>query len=960
MFISYPRGGRAHTWAEKVHADLDARGANVFRDLTGVAEGEDNWYARTRDALEAADVVVAVFGADSEGSRWQENEMLYADAHALPVVAFTTGTERLPFYAIAKQPVPLRDAHAPAASFAALAAAIAGKAQAPRAAVAPDQAPHSAQRQCEIEWLNAQLHNALADHEALYEPLVAHQRAAPAGARLRRGLRFDPQMMMRLFEPNRPAEARPEALPPFDDVLDAYRSLHTRREPRLVVLGEPGAGKSFSLERITCHHARLALRDPAAPVPLLLKLGLWTRADKPLAAFAEEQLGELGRHLLALRDQGRAVLLLDGLNEIPPSQRAAKAAQIRELADDRRWAAVVMSCRERDYGVDFQMPFDQLTLQPLTPPQVHRCLHRGLVLAHGQVAGTELAEQRFWQIAGGEDLAEVWGLWKEAGASFEAVWTLDDIPKDLKNDYDKLGWHQRQRWRQARENTRSLMRLAANPYLLSMMMVLPAIPSNRAQLFDLFLRVLYEREKKAREDRHDDRSVPDQAEWLAALSLLAETLQRATPADKDAEGAGAAATSLPRAHWPDSTATHLSFSIDASVLQLVGDDLRFTHQLLQEALAARALLAAMQGGSPASGFWPEGCWWQRNGWEVVAEIAGESCEGDDAMGTRLICWLAEANPDVACEVWRRVGCPELPGNMLENIATRWAPRLCDADVEPSPLARAAVGRLLGSLGIDHRRGIGLSSDGLPHIDWVRIETPRAFVYQEGTHSPLPPFEIARYPVTHRQFQAFIDAGGYAADSPWWKGLAHRFDAPNEAAWTEPNAPRETVSWYEAVAFCRWLGHALVQQIALPTEQQWERAARGLDGREYPWGDDYRAGCANCDESRSDVEGGAHVGRTTAVGIYPEASEEAVHDLAGNILEWCLNEYGKPKKTGTTGDASRVFRGGSWHNLTRYLRAADRGCFAPDNRGYDIGFRVCRVSLIEKPITGALNAGPLKP
>jgi len=103
-----------------------------------------------------------------------------------------------------------------------------------------------------------------------------------------------------------------------------------------------------------------------------------------------------------------------------------------------------------------------------------------------------------------------------------------------------------------------------------------------------------------------------------------------------------------------------------------------------------------------------------------------------------------------------------------------------------------------------------------------------------------------------------------------------------------------------------------------------------------------------------------VGRTTAVGIYPEASEEAVHDLAGNIWEWCLNEYGKPKKTGTTGDASRVLRGGSWDYVTRYLRAAVRNGSAPDDRDDYVGFRVCRVSPIEKPITGALNAGPLKP
>jgi len=96
-----------------------------------------------------------------------------------------------------------------------------------------------------------------------------------------------------------------------------------------------------------------------------------------------------------------------------------------------------------------------------------------------------------------------------------------------------------------------------------------------------------------------------------------------------------------------------------------------------------------------------------------------------------------------------------------------------------------------------------------------------------------------------------------------------------------------------------------QQIALPTEQQWERAARGLDGREYPWEGDYRAGCANCNESENGIEGGVYVDRTTSAGICPQASEEVVHDLAGNVCEWCLNEHAKPKKIETSGGASRA-------------------------------------------------------
>ena len=295
--------------------------------------------------------------------------------------------------------------------------------------------------------------------------------------------------------------------------------------------------------------------------------------------------------------------------------------------------------------------------------------------------------------------------------------------------------------------------------------------------------------------------------------------------------------------------------------------------------------------------------------------------------------------------------------MLQAIAAQWVPHLGDAQAEPSALARAAIGRALGQWDLDRRHGIGLRADGLPEIDWVRIKTPGPFFCQDGQHPALPTFDIARYPVTHRHFQAFVDAGGYA-DDRWWKGLAKRIEAPLDAAWAEPNAPRETVSWYEAVAFCRWLGAQWGQDIRLPTEAQWERAARGVRGRKYPWGKVYLAGCANCNEVASEVTDGVFIGRTSAVGIYPHPSAEGVHDLAGNVWEWCLNEQERPLNMDDSGNASRVLRGGSWVNDTGNLRAAFRYGHAPDVRVSDFGFRVCRVSPIEKLGTGALDAGSL--
>lgn len=966
IFISYPRGGAAHGHAESVHGDLEKRGALVWRDERSIAEGDDDWYARIRDGLERADAVACVVGAESEGCRWQQREMLLADKLALPVVALRTAPVTLPFYMIEKQPVELNAVHA-VASLETLAQALH---QAVSSRVRPahgtiSAAPDAGQRQRERAYLENLLYSELSDREARYEPLAGRERAESSLARSHKGLRMDTSFLLKAFKQE--DAAAPEPAPQdCNDVLDVYRELPTRRIRRLAVLGEPGAGKSFSLERIACDYARRALHDPAAPLPLLVRLGLWTREGDGLLAFIERQLGALGRDVITLRDQHRAVLLLDGLNEIPPGQRQLKANQIRELAEDERYAGVVVSCRERDFTADYRLPFDTLTLTPLSPPQIHRFLHRAYGHHAGPQQGQAEAEAHFWQLAGGEALREVWQVWEAAGASFTQFWTADDIPRENPNVYDSTNGEHVALWRAARHDTRNLLRLAANPYLLFVMIemkVQGVVPRSRADLFDGFLAILHERERKARMARHDARSVPDFGQWLAALTELAGAMQRLQVGDAADKSAGAV-TALGRGAWPSSlTMDSLNFSIDASALQCVGDDLRFTHQLLQEALASRLLLTASASDAhKASEFWPADRWWQRSGWEVVAQIAAEASAADDTALWRLIRWLAQAQPEVACEAWRAAGAPAMPQALATDIAREWLPKLTDAQQEPSPLARAAIGRALAGFDLDQRRGIGLRANGLPDIDWVVIPGDQPFVYQKGEKGSakkikLPSFEIARYPVTNRQYQAFIDAGGYA-DDRWWKGLARRIETPRGPAWKDANAPRETVSWYEAVAFCRWLGdtlHGNEDAIQLPTEQQWERAARGTDGREYPWGGGYRAGCANCDEPGSDIEGGTYVGRTTAVGIFPYPSSEGAHDLAGNVSEWCLNEYERPARAGIGGYEPRVLRGGSWLNDAPSLRAAYRSLGEAFDSFLNIGFRVCRGSHIEPQGAGALDA-----
>ena len=309
-------------------------------------------------------------------------------------------------------------------------------------------------------------------------------------------------------------------------------------------------------------------------------------------------------------------------------------------------------------------------------------------------------------------------------------------------------------------------------------------------------------------------------------------------------------------------------------------------------------------------------------------------------------------------------CLEVAHGWESNLEGFAAPlrQACDHALEHlNPPERAHLWRALGKLGWDNRPGVDVMSNRLglqdrvglgklPDIAWVEIPAG-PFLYGEKKQTKtIPAFKIARYPITNSQFQCFMDDGGYA-DGRWWVGLAGH-PASERGFWNTPNHPRETVSWYEAVAYTRWLTAKLheygllpeAMTVRLPTEQEWEKAARGDDGREYPWGDGFQSGHANINETWGNV-GTFDLGQTTAVGIYPKDTlPYGLLDMAGNVWQWCLNEYRQPERTGTEGDERRVLRGGSWHYGRDLARCASRYDYDPVVRYDDDGFRVvCCVS-----------------
>jgi formylglycine-generating enzyme required for sulfatase activity len=294
-----------------------------------------------------------------------------------------------------------------------------------------------------------------------------------------------------------------------------------------------------------------------------------------------------------------------------------------------------------------------------------------------------------------------------------------------------------------------------------------------------------------------------------------------------------------------------------------------------------------------------------------------------------------------------------------------------------------VARLLrelehGTLPLEARIGLAeeLGERGDPRADeWIFVpggpfvmgtdegDEPDQRAHESPRMRPdLSSYEIMRTPVTVSQFARFCTEAGYAERACWsaegwtWKTengiVGPRFASDEERAewfgYLTPSRPVVGVSWFEAVAYARWLG------ARLPTEAEWEKAARGTDGRRYPWGDDWQE------------DGAAHRGygpkKTLPVGVFPKGeSPYGVLDAVGSVWQWCSDVYAidayahadprDPQGPGVRLSAPdrsvrpthRVVRGGAWNTLPWSLRCANRNSYPMSARFSNLGFRCARSS-----------------
>ena len=383
----------------------------------------------------------------------------------------------------------------------------------------------------------------------------------------------------------------------------------------------------------------------------------------------------------------------------------------------------------------------------------------------------------------------------------------------------------------------------------------------------------------------------------------------------------------------------------------------FSHLTFQEYLAALAV-AAEDDYVPYTLKRVPDRWWR----EVVLLEAGYLSTQSKERATRLIREIANLkeelepyhNLELAAECLRDVGSNRVEGELERMVRQRLRGEL----ETPPPKG------WLKSVRVRLSRGMSLSdlaerriaaTEALARIggesywrpphgepEWVRIPAGKFWMGEghEAHQVYLEEYAIARVSVTNAQHHFFVEATGHAPPSHWDEGRPPK---------RRESHPVVTVTWHDALVYCQWLSSVTGKSITLPSEAQWEKAARGdQDQRVFPWGDTFEPTRCNSSE--------IGLGHTTPAGIFSEGeSPYGCLDMAGNVWEWTRSLWGESWDKPDFGypyepddgrenleagdDVKRVLRGGSFYNNESYARCAYRYGSSPLNWYDYIGFRV---------------------
>ena len=397
--------------------------------------------------------------------------------------------------------------------------------------------------------------------------------------------------------------------------------------------------------------------------------------------------------------------------------------------------------------------------------------------------------------------------------------------------------------------------------------------------------------------------------------------------------------------------------LDSGIIVGRGDHVRFWHLTFQEFLAARAL-AARSDQFQVDRLFSQPKLYRAEWRETVRLLAGilyhNGIQKVDRMFEEILNSVVEDKGKNAVTLSDAARCAGLLGGIVQELSpVGYKPqdsRYEDLFDQVMGVFDADKSQLIGiKTRIAAADALGQAGDprflqSVRESNWVTIPAGPFLMKSTGNQVELTEFRVGRYPVTVGEYAEFIADGGYH-DERWWSagGLGIHIE-PGRWDYQQqyPTRPVSSVSWYEASAYAEWHGSQLPEKIAcrLLTEAEWERAAGGVEGREYPWGEgEPNESRLNSDELVRDV---------TPVGLFPQgATPDGIEEMAGNAWEWCVDWYrmhplGGMNPSSTKKGEYRVVRGGSWYYRSEQCGVQGRGRLAPEYRGVDGGFRVVLV------------------
>lgn len=725
--------------------------------------------------------------------------------------------------------------------------------------------------------------------------------------------------------------------------------------PRLVITGGPGSGKTTFLRHIAylLAHAIRTGDDRAIrktlnlqgdiPLPIYLSLADFHRyrqtENGTLIDFISHTLIQqhgvygLPNDFFAqmLSQDNTICLLLDSLDEIPDDDgRFQVSNAVLQLADHHSIGQILVASRDHAYvgRTMLPKPFKRFIVQPMVTAQIEALVNRWC--------------QAVYQPRQAND---------EAHSLLKEIQTLETIRKN-----------------------QGELPLVDTPLMVTIVAIVHynerKLPQQRAALYEKCVTALLAEQHKGEEGEGSSLnalekrggSTDTKRGYLALLAYEMMCSGSDQPGGRTVSQAQMETWLLPAFQQNEGEENapqklhnfQRAMNDRASILHERAGEIEFTHLTFQEFLCAYYLATNLSPMEIAEFYKGEDrvslSWWQ----ETILLTIGYLAKTANTQALKLVQALLNTFPndvngfaavELAAEglLEMEILAPEI----RRNTRSRLVFFLNDNNQLGSIPFRASAGRTLNALG-DNRPGVGVvKRNGLniPDIAWGNEVPVGTYSYQNGTTIITKPYRLAKHPITNEQFQCFVDAFD-RDDSRWWRGMPTFRRDFREGQLPFANHPREQITWYQAVAFCRWISDKLGYGVDLPLEQEWEVAARYPDGRAYPWGNEFDLDKANInDHSRGMISS------TTAVSIYPSGKNEILdlYDMIGNVNEWCRNKYDRPEQdqVDLSGDV-RVIRGGSWRGPQHNTMAVFRYYDPPGDYNNAIGFRVVMRRFLSSP------------